>query len=78
MHILIASLYATVMWLSVVAVFIYTDGPALAVLACGPIVVSGVIVALYIAEALIALTRAVVDRVLDQVRECQSIIRGME
>lgn len=50
MHILIAGLYATVMWLSVAALLAYADVPALSFLAFGPLVVSGIIVVLYVIE----------------------------
>lgn len=75
--IVVASLYGSVMWLAVVALLTYTDGPAREVLACGPIVISGIIVALCVIEVFITISRILVDRVVDEVREWRSIIRGM-
>lgn len=49
-HIVAAALYAATLWLATVAGVYYLDGPALSVLAFGPIVVSGIIVVLYAFE----------------------------
>jgi len=41
LHIVVAALYAATLWLGLVAALVYFNGPALAVAAFGPLVVSG-------------------------------------
>ena len=76
MHILVASLYAGVLWLALVAFLQYAGGPALDVLLCGPLVLSAIIVALYALELLFALARICASRVADEIRGLRSSIRA--
>lgn len=77
MHIVVAALYAATMWLGLVAALVYFEGPALAVAACGPFVVSGIIVALYAFELVGWMVCAAIGRAADLVRSWRAVIRSL-
>lgn len=76
MHIVVAALYACTMWLGLVAAVVYFEGPALAVAACGPLVVSGIIVVLYALELVGWLVCTAIGRAADLVRDWIGFVRA--
>lgn len=76
LHIVVAALYASTLWLGLVAAVVYFEGPALAVAACGPLVVSGIIVVLYALELLGLLVCTAIGRAADLVRNWKGIVRA--
>ena len=50
-HVLIACLYAVILWFSLLAYLIIIDGPWLAALVLSPVIISGGIVALLLLDA---------------------------
>lgn len=55
MHVVAVAIFAFTAWLGLVAAVAYSDGPALIAAACAPLVVSGIIVALYACEIVVRL-----------------------
>lgn len=76
MHIVVAALYSLVLWLALVIFLQQVGGPWFEVLACGPLVVSAVVVVLCAIELLIELARIVISRVVDGAREWWAVSRG--
>lgn len=76
MHIVVAALYAATMWLGLVAALVYLEGPAMAVAACGPFVVSGIIVVLYAFELVGRLVCSAIGRAADLVRDWKGVVRA--
>lgn len=54
MHVLIAGLYACLLWLSLMAYLVIVDGPWVPALILSPVIISGAILALIVLEALVA------------------------
>lgn len=76
LHIVVAALYAATLWLGLVAAVVYFEGPALTVAACGPLVVSGIIVVLYAFELVGWLVCTAIGRAADLVRAWMGIVHA--